>query len=91
MEDVVTKSTKDDVLTDLLYVDDMFLMNETISGFRNKFKIWKETFENTGLKADHEKTKIILVSEKITRDGLSKGKGTIMGLKCLLSFLCSIL
>ena len=39
-------------LSELLYADDIVLMNETIKGLGNKFIKWKEAFEWKGLKVN---------------------------------------
>ena len=39
-----------DLMTKLTRIGDLFLMSETIGGFRNKFKTWREAFESIGLK-----------------------------------------
>ena len=40
--DVVTEFNREGALSELLYVDDLVLMNETIKGLTNKFLIWEE-------------------------------------------------
>ena len=44
--DVVTELAREGVLSELLYVDDLVLMRETIDGLRNKVVKWKEVFES---------------------------------------------
>ena len=46
--DVVTEFVSENVLSKLLYADDLFLTSETIEGLRNKFIKWKEAFESKG-------------------------------------------
>ena len=53
-------------LSELLYVDDLVLMNEAIKVFRNMFLKWKEA-----LIANLGKTKV-MVGGSITKDGMSK-------------------
>ena len=43
-------------LSELLYVDDLDLMSETIEGLRDKSLKWKEAFESKGLKINLGKT-----------------------------------
>ena len=69
-------------LSELLYVDDLVLMSETIEGLRNKFFKWKETFESKGLKVNLGKTNV-MVSDRITKDGLSKSNVVPCGVCCL--------
>ena len=45
-------------LSELLYVDILVLMSETIEGLRNKFLEWKEAFESKGMKANFGKTDV---------------------------------
>ena len=45
MEDVVTELTREGVLSELLYADDLVLMSETIERLRNSFLRWKEAFD----------------------------------------------
>ena len=56
--DDVNKFAREGMLSELLYVDDLVLMIETIRGLRNKFLIWKEAFVSKGLKANLGKTKV---------------------------------
>ena len=71
--DVVTEFVCKGALSELLYADDLVLMSETIMGLRNKFLKWKEAFESKGLKVNLEKTKA-MISDSITKDGMSKSK-----------------
>ena len=74
MVDVVTEFAREGAQCVLLlccYVDDLFLMSESIEGLRDKFFILKETFESKGLKVNLGKTKV-MVSNSITKYGLSK-------------------
>ena len=56
---------------EFLYTDDLDLMIATIEELWNKFRKWKEAFENKGLKVNLEKTKVV-VNGCITKDGLFK-------------------
>ena len=71
--DVVTKFASVDVLSELLYADDLVLTSETIMGLWNKFLKWKEASESKGLKVNLGKTKI-MVSDGVSKDGLSKSQ-----------------
>ena len=72
---MLSHNSPEGALDKLLYAYDLVLMSEEESeeGLRNKFLMWKETFENNGLKVNHGKTKII-VSCGNTKEGLSKSK-----------------
>ena len=71
MVDLVTESSREGALSELLHADDLVLMSETIEGLENKFLKWKEAFESKGLKANLGKTKV-MVSSNVTKDGMSK-------------------
>ena len=61
------------VLSELLHDDALILMNQTINGFRNKLRKWKEAFESKGLKVNLGKAKV-MVSGGITKDGTHNRK-----------------
>ena len=48
-------------------------MSETVEALRDKFLKWKEVFESKGLKVNPGRTKV-MVSSRISQDGLSKRK-----------------
>ena len=54
-------------LSELLYADDLDMMDRTTGGLRNKFSKRKEAFESKGLKVKPGKTKV-MVSSSITKD-----------------------
>ena len=58
--DVVTRFASEGALSELLYVDVLVLMSETIEGLRNELLKWKEAFESEGLKVYLGKTKVIV-------------------------------
>ena len=55
--DFVTKFA----LGEILYVDDLVLMSETIEGLMDKLLKWKEAFESKGLKVNLGKSKVMVV------------------------------
>ena len=69
--DVVTGFARVGALSELLYADDLVLVNETMEGLRNRFIIWKETFESMGLNVNIGKTNV-MVCGCITKDGKSR-------------------
>ena len=71
--DVVTEFSREGVLGELLYSDDLVLVSETIEGPRNKFIKWKEDFKSKGWKVNLGKSRA-MVSRGFTQDGLSKSK-----------------
>ena len=46
---VVSEFTREGVLSELLYADDLVHMSETIEGLRDKFLEWKKAFVSKGL------------------------------------------
>ena len=40
----LTELERHDVVSDLVYADDLVLMSEPIEGLRNEFRQWKEAF-----------------------------------------------
>ena len=46
-------------LSELLYADDVVLMNETIEGLRNEFITWKGFFESMGSKVNLGITRLL--------------------------------
>ena len=53
---VVTELARECVLSELVYVDNLFLMSETFEALRNKFTKWKEAFKSKALKVNLEKS-----------------------------------
>ena len=45
---VVIELAREGVLGEILCVDDLFLMSDTIDGHRNRFRKWKDTFWSKG-------------------------------------------
>ena len=66
--DVVAEFSRWSAISELLYADDLILMNETIEGIWNKFLKWKESFESKVLKVNIWKT------EAMVSCGISKSK-----------------
>ena len=71
--DVVTEFARESALSELLYADDLVLINETMEGLMDMFLKWKEAFESKGLKVNLGKTRVI-VCGGITKDVISKSK-----------------
>ena len=46
-------------MNEILYVDDLVLMSESIENLKEKFLKWKETFESKKLKVNLKKTKVM--------------------------------
>ena len=58
--DVVTEFARKSALSELLYTDDLVLINELIEELLNKFLKWKEAFESKGLTVNLGKTKVMV-------------------------------
>ena len=71
--DIVREFTRLGALSELLYVDDLVMMSETINGLGSMFLILKEAFESKDLKVKLGNTKI-MVSGAITNDDLSNNE-----------------
>ena len=52
-------------MNDILYVDDLVLMNESIENFKEKFLKWKKAFQSKGLKMNLKKIKVMVSSSKV--------------------------
>ena len=50
--DVVMESVRNGLISEMLYVDDLVLMSETMEGLRLKFWKWKEALKSKGLKVN---------------------------------------
>ena len=57
--DVITEIEKRGVVNELLYVDDLVLMSETMKHLKERFWNWKDALENRGLKVNTRKAKVI--------------------------------
>ena len=51
-------------MNEILYADDLVLMNESIENLKEKFFKWKEAFESRGLKVNLKKTKVMVSVSK---------------------------
>ena len=61
MVDVITESVRNDLMSEMLYADDLALTSETMEGLIEKrFWKWKEAFESKGLKVNLGKTKVVV-------------------------------
>ena len=55
--DVISENAREALKNEILYADDLVLMNKSIENLIEKFLKWKEAFENKGLKVNLKKTK----------------------------------
>ena len=58
MVDVVTEHAREGLLNEILYADDLVLMNESLEDLRERFQLWRSALENKGLKVNFGKTKM---------------------------------
>ncbi|XP_006813953.1 uncharacterized protein LOC102807557, partial [Saccoglossus kowalevskii] len=70
--DVVTESAREGLMREMLYADDLVLMDDTMEGLREKFVKWKKAFESKGLKVNLRKTKVMVSGTE--EKALGKGK-----------------
>ena len=60
MIDVVTNEIKESTLQEILYVDDIVLIAETMADLHEKFSSWKSALESKCLKVNLVKTKVMV-------------------------------
>ena len=60
MVDMVTKSMRKGLMSEMLYRDDLVMTSETMEGLREKFWKWKEAFDSKALKVNLRKTKLVV-------------------------------
>ena len=61
--DVVSRVVRGGLPWELLYADDLVLMDETENGLKEKFQKWKACMEAKGLKVNIGKTKVMVGGE----------------------------
>ena len=78
--DAVTKHTREGLLNEILYADDLVLMSERWDDLKERFQRWKSAMEDKELKVNVGKTKMMasgtkgeIVSSKIDPCGI-RGK-----------------
>jgi len=54
--DEVTENARKGWMKEILYVDDLVLMGESMTELRGNFDQWKRAFESKGMKVNHGKT-----------------------------------
>ena len=57
---VITKNARRGVVNELLYADDLVLMNKTMEDLKERFWNWKDALESMGLKMNTRKTKVMV-------------------------------
>ena len=58
--DVISENAREGLMNEILYADDLVLMNEGIENLKEMFFKWKEAFESKGLKVNLKKTKVLV-------------------------------
>ena len=58
--DVITKNGRRGVVNELLYVDDLVLMKETMEDLKERFWSWKDALESEGLKLNTTQIKVMV-------------------------------
>ena len=58
--DVITENARRGVVNELLYVDDLVLMRETMDDLKERFWNWKSALESKGTKVNTRKTKVMV-------------------------------
>ena len=61
---VITENAREDLMNEVLYADDLVLMNASLEKLREKVLKWKETFQSKGLKVNLRKTKVMISGAK---------------------------
>ena len=64
--DVLSENTREGMMNEILYSDDLVLMSESMENLKEKFLKWKEPFESKGLTVNFKK-KIVMVSDSKVR------------------------
>ena len=62
--DVVTEHAREGLMNEILYVDDLLLMSESMHDLRESFQKWRSALEGKGLKVNVGKTKIMVSGTK---------------------------
>ena len=62
--DVILEHAGEGLMNEILYVDDLVLMSESIENLQEKFLKRKEAFKSKGLKVNLKKTKVMVSNSK---------------------------
>ena len=62
--DVISENAREGLMNEILYVDDLILMSESMENLKEKFLKWKEAFESKGLKVNLKNTKVMVSGSK---------------------------
>jgi len=61
----ITREIKTGLPWEILFADDLILMAESEEELREKLRVWKNKLENSGMKVNMEKTKIMECRKKM--------------------------
>ena len=62
--DVILENARERLMNEILYVDHLVLMSESIENLKEKFLKWKAAFKSKELKVNLRKTKVMVSSLK---------------------------
>ena len=62
--DIILENAREELMNEILYADDLVLMNESIENLKEKLLKWKDAFESKQLKVSLKKTKVMVSSSK---------------------------
>ena len=85
--DVVTNEIKEGMLQEILYVDNIVLIAESMAELHETFHGWKNALENKGLKVNLVKTKVMVskIGQVTVRPSSKKDPCGICGRKTMLN------
>ena len=58
--DVLSEGVRRGFLYEILYADDLVIMADILQDLESKYRAWKTSLENRGLRVNVEKTKIMV-------------------------------
>ena len=62
--DEISENAREGLITEILYADNLVLMNESMEILKEKFLKWKKAFESKRLKVNLKKTKVMVGDSK---------------------------
>ena len=61
---IISENAREGLMNEILYADDLVLINESTENLKEKFLKWKEAVESKGLKKNLKKTKVMVSDSK---------------------------
>ena len=87
--DVVTENARESIMKEILYTDDLVLMNKMMEGLKERFLKLVSALESKGLKMNLEKTKVIvfglegeIIQSRIDSCGICGKRVTVNSVLC---------